>query len=296
MTGAGPPGTSTAMTEADRALMEPFVGFFDDAAIFPPGLAPLQQAVVDHVARRANRLNDAVGPAVLPLGDLPEARRIASELELAGRPIAVSAVTPAGDLQAALEAPEQIGPQLRMVAIELKTDPENQDLWAGQIREAAGATGVPIYVELTADQVAAGALKLLEGTGLRLKYRTGGIEAHLFPTPEQLAAVLTEAVAARIPFKLTAGLHEAVRYTNPATGFTHHGFLNIALATEAARAHEPAERVARLLTETDPEPLVELARASDGAWRESFVSFGTCSVGEPAASLEHLGLFPPGLA
>lgn len=296
MTGAGAPDTNTGMAGTDQALAEPFVGFFDDAAIFPPGLAPLDQAVSDHVARRANRLNDAVGPAVLPLGDLPEARRIASGLELAGRPIAVSAVTPAGNLQAALEAPEQIGPQLRMVAIELKTDPQDQDVWAGQIREAADSTGVPIYVELTADQVAAGALELLAGTGLRLKYRTGGIEAHLFPSPEQLAAVLMEAVSARIPFKLTAGLHEAVRYTNPATGFTHHGFLNIALATEAARAHEPAERVARLLTETDPAPLVELAKASDGSWRESFVSFGTCSVGEPAASLERLGLFPPGLA
>lgn len=133
-------------------------------------------------------------------------------------------------------------------------------------------------MELTAGQVTAGALEALEGTGLRLKHRTGGIEAHLLPTPEELAAVLVEAVAARIPFKLTAGLHVAVRYTSPATGLPHHGFLNIAMATEAARAHEPAERVTALLTETDPGPQVEPAKASDGSWRES------SSPSAPAAS------------
>jgi hypothetical protein len=280
---------------AERRVPAQFVGFFDDAATFPPGLAPLEKAVTDHVARWADPLVAAVGPAVLKLDDLPEARRIAAGLDRGDRPVEVSAVVPAGRLRAALDAAQQIGPELRMVSIELKTDAGDQDVWSAQICEAAAAPGIPVYVELTADQVRGGALELLEGTGMRLKHRTGGIEAHLFPSPEQLAAVLTEAVAARIPFKLTAGLHEAVRYTNPATGFTHHGFLNIAMATEAARAHEPAERVARLLTETDPAPLVELARASDGSWRGSFTSFGTCSVGEPAASLERLGLFPHGL-
>jgi hypothetical protein len=281
---------------AAQAVPAQFARFFDDAATFPPGLAPLEKAVTDHVARWANPLAAAVGPAVLKLEDLPEARRIAAGLERGDRPVEVSAVVPAGQLRAALDAAQQIGPELRMVSIELKTDAGDQDVWSAQIREAAAVHGIPVYVELTADQVRGGALELLESTGLRLKYRTGGIEARLFPSPEQLAAVLVEAVAARIPFKLTAGLHEAVRYTSPETGFTHHGFLNIAMATEAARDHEPAERVARLLTETGPAPLVELARASDGSWRESFTSFGTCSVGEPAESLERLGLFPHGLA
>lgn len=280
---------------AERSVPAQFAGFFDDAATFPPGLAPLEKAITDHVARWANPLVAAVGPAVLKLEDLPEARQVAAGLDRGDRAVEVSAVTPAGQLQAALDAAEQAGPELRVIAVELKTDPSDQDVWAAQLREAAAETGLPVFVELTADQIRGGALELLEGTGLRLKHRTGGIEARLFPTPGQLAAVLVEAVAARIPFKLTAGLHEAVRHTNPATGFTHHGFLNIAMATEEARAHEPAERMARLLTETDPEPLVELARASDGVWRESFTSFGTCSVGEPAASLERLGLFPHGL-
>ncbi|MCJ8503980.1 hypothetical protein MRU69_03745 [Kocuria flava] len=277
-------------------MPERFVGFFDDAAIFPPGLAPLEQALADHVARRAHRLDEAVGPAVLGLDNLPEAQRIAAALARGGRPIDVSAVTPAGRLQDALETAERIGPELRMVSVELKTDPTDAPTWKAQIAEAAQVQQLPVFVELTADQVDAGALDLMKGTGLRLKYRTGGIEAHLFPTPEQLAAVLVKAVDAGVPFKLTAGLHEAVRYTDPRTGFTHHGFLNIAMATEAARQGLGTQRVAELLVETDPGRLIDLARTSDGSWRESFTSFGTCSVGEPAASLERLGLFPPGLA
>ncbi|HIZ99450.1 MAG TPA: hypothetical protein H9805_12845, partial [Candidatus Janibacter merdipullorum] len=204
-----------------------FLRFFDDAATFPPGLAPVERAVRDHVARRSSPVLPAVGPAVLALADLPQAREVAAGLDLTD-PVEVSVVTPAGALHEALRTAEEVHPQLRVVALELKTDPTDRDTWTRQIREAATVDGLPVFVELTAGQVADGALDLLAGTGLRLKYRTGGIEAHLFPTPEELGEVLTAAVAADLPFKLTAGLHEAIRYTNPDTGFTHHGFLNIA--------------------------------------------------------------------
>ena len=268
-----------------------FLRFFDDAATFPPGLAPVERAVRDHVARRSSPVLPAVGPAVLALADLPQAREVAAGLDLTD-PVEVSVVTPAGALHEALRTAEEVHPQLRVVALELKTDPTDRDTWTRQIREAATVDGLPVFVELTAGQVADGALDLLAGTGLRLKYRTGGIEAHLFPTPEELGEVLTAAVAADLPFKLTAGLHEAIRYTNPDTGFTHHGFLNIALATEAARSGAGREVVADWLAETDPARLGQAAAASDGVWRESFTSFGTCSVDEPADSLRRLELFP----
>lgn len=278
------------------AVPEQFVGFFDDAATFPPGLAPVEQAVRDHIARRSAPFVTAVGPAVLALADLPRAREVAAELDLSAGPVEVSVVTPAGALGEALDRAKGVLPELTLVAMELKTDPSDRETWTAQIGEAAAAAtavdGLEVFVELTADQVADGALDLLAGTGLKLKYRTGGIEAHLFPTPEELGSVLAAAVAAGLPFKLTAGLHEAIRYTNPTTGFTHHGFLNIALATQSARAGEPAEQVAGWLAETDPGRLAEAAAGSDGRWRESFRSFGTCSVGEPADALRRLQLFP----
>lgn len=269
---------------------EQFLGFFDDAATFPPGLAPVEQAVTDHVTRRSSPFVPAVGPAVLALADLPRAREVAAGLDLSGGPVEVAVVTPAGALAEARSA--ELGPELRIATIELKTDPHDRDALAEQVREAAAVHGIPVCVELTAAQVADGALDLLAGTGLTLKYRTGGIEAHLFPTPAELGDVLTRAVTAGVPFKLTAGLHEAVRYTDRTTGFDHHGFLNIALATQAARAGEPAEQVAAWLAETDPSALAAVAASSDGRWRVSFRSFGTCSVSEPADSLRRLDLFP----
>ncbi|MEV7574391.1 hypothetical protein AB0P28_14960 [Pseudarthrobacter sp. NPDC089323] len=280
----------------EQTSLKLFQGFFDDAATFPPGLAPLETAVKDHVHRRANQFSGAVGPAVLKLEDLAQTQRIASTLHLEGRPITVSAVTPAGELQGALDAAERIRPQLELVSIELKTDPSDRDTWKRQIKEAASVTGIQVYIELTHEQIADSALDSLKGTDLRLKYRTGGLQQNLFPTPQQLAEVISQAVAAGIPFKLTAGLHEAVRYVNAATGFTHHGFLNIAIATDAARRGDDAERVAELLALSEPAAVAALGRASRGDWRESFISFGTCSVAEPAESLAALGLFPSGLA
>lgn len=273
-----------------------FIGFFDDAATFPPGLAPLNKAIIDHVARRVSRFNDAVGPAVLALKDLPEAQAIASWLDLGGQPVEVSAVVPPGGLEAALEIAEQVGPEIHVAALELKTNPADKALWSAQITQAAQVSALPIYVELDAGQVEAGALEMLARHSLHLKYRTGGIKAELFPSPAQLAPVLLAAVEAGITFKLTAGLHEAVRYTNPDTGFTHHGFLNIAMATQAARQGEELHAITALLSETNPDPLVQLAQTGDAAWRRSFSSFGTCSVGEPAESLKRLGLFPGALA
>ncbi|WP_068260303.1 hypothetical protein [Janibacter limosus] len=276
----------------EQTVPAQFVGFFDDAATFPPGLAPVDQAVTDHVERRSAPFVRAVGPAVLALADLPRAREVAAGLDLSGGPVEVSVVTPAGALGEALTAATTLTPELRVVAVELKTDPSSREVWTEQVREAAAIRELPIYVELTAGQVAEGALELLAGTGLRLKYRTGGIEAHLFPTPEQLGDVLTAAVTAGLPFKLTAGLHEAIRYTNETTGFTHHGFLNIAMATQAARAGESRETVSGWLAETDSTRLAAAGAVSDGSWRESFTSFGTCSVGEPADALRRLDLFP----
>lgn len=286
-------------------MLEPaFIAFFDDAAVFPPGLAPLDQAIADHVARRSTPLAAAVGPLVLPLADLTQARELAAGQDLSAGPVRVSVVTPAGMLPAALEARAAAGPELRITAVELKTSP-GQAGWERELTEAiaaAAASGIEIYVELTAGQIAAGALDIMAGTGVRLKYRTGGIEDHLFPTPAQLAATLASAVGKKIPFKLTAGLHQAVRYTNPVTGFTHHGFLNIAVAAARARQGADAGRLEATLLETDGHALTARFRSlspTDGIpadWRREFISFGTCSVAEPAESLEELGLLPAGIA
>ena len=143
-------------------------------------------------------------------------------------------------------------------------------------------------------QIAQGALAALQDGNVHLKFRTGGLEARLFPTPQELAEVIAESVRRQVSFKLTAGLHRAVRHTDPATGFTHHGFLNIALATDAAAQGAGPERSQGDPGKRRPDrdwPLT-LWTLATSSWRQWFHSFGTCSIAEPLESLAAMGLSP----
>ncbi|CCH87893.1 conserved protein of unknown function [Modestobacter italicus] len=99
-----------------------------------------------------------------------------------------------------------------------------------------------------------------------------------------------------MPVKCTAGLHSAVRHTDPATGFRHHGFLNLLAACDALAAGEPAASAERWLAEDDGAALATAVRTwspDRGARaRAVFRSFGTCSVLEPVEDLVALGLLP----
>jgi hypothetical protein len=155
------------------------------------------------------------------------------------------------------------------------------------------AAGVPAAVELPRTAARDGVLDVLAGTGHRAKLRTGGLRADLFPGPAELAGTLAACVARGVALKCTAGLHSAVRHTDPATGFAHHGFLNVLAACAALAAGEPAPVAERWLREDDPAALA-------GGWspdraaraRAVFASFGTCSVCEPVDDLVALGLLP----
>jgi hypothetical protein len=124
-----------------------------------------------------------------------------------------------------------------------------------------------------------------------VKLRTGGTTQAAFPSRPALAAAVSAAVAAELPFKCTAGLHHAVRHTDPATGLAHHGFLNVLLAVRAARAGaDPAEQLAA----EDPRAVAERAGALTETEvadvRRQLRSIGTCSVAEPLADLHLLDL------
>jgi hypothetical protein len=109
----------------------------------------------------------------------------------------------------------------------------------------------------------------------------------------ELAAAVVALTRAGLPFKATAGLHHAVRNTDPQTGFEQHGFLNLLTAVDAALAGADEARVERLLAERDPERVAAQARAAGArasSVRGQFRSFGTCSITEPLEELVVLGL------
>ena len=128
---------------------------------------------------------------------------------------------------------------------------------------------------------------------LRLKFRTGGLESHLFPTAPTLASWIDAALDRETPFKCTAGLHNALRHTG-GEGFEHHGFVNVLLATRLAFDGAGTDEVVATLEERVPEVVLGRWRdqgddAMSGA-RRWFTSYGSCSVNEPLDDLLALGL------
>lgn len=120
------------------------------------------------------------------------------------------------------------------------------------------------------------------------------MKAHLYPSPDELAAGIAAVVDAGVPFKATAGLHHPVRNTDPETGFHQHGFLNLLLATDAALAGRPVAELAAVLADRDAPSVASrvagLGATRTAAVRAAFLSFGTCGITDPLSELADLGL------
>jgi hypothetical protein len=144
------------------------------------------------------------------------------------------------------------------------------------------------------DDQAATVIATLPRYGFRAKLRTGGVRAEFYPDEAELAASIAALVAAGLKFKATAGLHHAVRNTDPRTGFEQHGFLNLLLATEALLGGGTEQDARQLLAMREGRDVavqvLALGDARVAAARAAFSSFGTCSITEPLEDLVRLGL------
>ncbi len=271
-------------TGAGRVIPALFAGLCDDAAVFPPGLAPLPDAVTAHDAHTKAWYRDLVGPLVLAapaldaLGDLLGPR---------ATPLPVAVTLPGGPAQlpGVLAAVPGLPVDLRALEIAVP-----DGMGPDEVLDAVAAATAPVYIEIPRDDRRVPLLRALAGTGHRAKFRTGGVRADLYPSEAELAAAICAAVDADVPFKATAGLHHALRNTDPETGFEQHGFLNLLLAAgdpDHAEAH---------LAERDGAVVAGLVRDLDDGVRTRFTSFGTCSIGDPLTELAALGLLPRGEA
>lgn len=272
-------------------------GLVDDAAIFPPGNAPLHDATAAHGRLRESWYADLVGTFVLKDTDLPLVRGF-------GAPLAVVITGGAGQIAGPLGLCRKLG--LRVAAVEIAL--RDRDDLAGNAHRVVAALDqardddllddeLAVFVELPQGEATAGwlgAADVVAESGLRLKFRTGGVEADLFPSAAILASWLDAALDRETPFKCTAGLHRAVRHTAGDTGFEHHGFLNVLLATRAAFDGEARDAVTELLEERDGSALVtrfhEHGEDAVGRARRWFTSYGSCSISEPLDDLMSLGL------
>ncbi len=268
-------------------LTPTWTGLVDDAAIFPPGDQPLPGAVDAHVTRREEWYAELVGSFVVTDVSVPE---VTSPLRLS-----VVVTGGAGAIEGALKLVARGGHDLAGLEIALR-DLDDLPGNARRVAAAADAAGLQpeqVFVEVPPVHDTGSWLRaadVVAESGHRLKLRTGGLEEHLFPTAATLVGWIDAALDRETPFKCTAGLHNALRHDN-ADGFTHHGFLNVLVATVRAFDGDPTDEVVALLEQRERDPL--LAAIGDGDLRRArrwFTSFGSCSVREPLDDLTALGL------
>ncbi|WP_206670945.1 hypothetical protein [Streptomyces sp. CB01881] len=268
-----------------------FQGLFDDAAVFPPGNLPVAEAVPAHRAHRCAWYSAAVGPLLCGAGRLGELAAAAPAG--AGGPLRVGLVLPGGSAE--------LGPALAAAA---PFEVAGVELATRDAAEAVAALDlllppdVPAAVELPRELLHGDALgevlDVLVDSAYRAKFRTGGVVAGAFPDEDELAGFLTGCAQRGLPYKCTAGLHHAVRHTDPVTGFEHHGFLNVLLAALETDRRAAAEVLAERSGEALAKAVRELTDHQVTVIRNSFTAFGTCSIAEPLDDLAALGLLSPG--
>lgn len=305
------------MLHRDSTVPPWLTNLVDDAAIFPPGNLPLDRAVEEHRAHLGSEYAALVGGFVVSDVKLPDlitlldqaspvvehAETEPSETPPAEPPLAINLVVTggAGAIEPAVRWASR-APRVRLAALELALrDEDDLPHNARRVVTALDAleddlSDVRVFVEPTRihGEPTHGWLGAVDELALRelpLKFRTGGVTDDAFPTTGELAVSIAAALDRELPFKCTAGLHHALAHTDPQTGFAHHGFLNVLVAT---RACLDGGDTAAALEQTDAESL--LSGLDDGTLdrtRRWFTSFGSCSILEPHDDLVELGLITP---
>src|SRR6478672_8372154 len=283
-------GSPRVSQPAERAL---FTGLFDDAAVFPPGLAPLPRAVEEHLVRRSADVADLVGPLLVPASAVEELLTLPlpGQSGPAGPRLAVGLIGRPGVAVAAVgEALSRLGQDGRVEVAGVEVG------WAPGW-ELALDWQLPVSVEVPRSTEQAGALRDLAARaggreGVQAKFRTGATATTDVPPPGELAGFVRACIDADLGFKLTGGLHHAVTGTHD--GEQQFGFLNVLHAVRWALNGAEVDELEPLLAQQNPEPVLEavsrMSIADASITRAFFTAYGCCGVMDPIGELSALGL------
>ncbi|GGN78578.1 hypothetical protein GCM10010112_52490 [Actinoplanes lobatus] len=270
-----------------------YAGLVDDACLLPPSPVGLDDAVLKHQEHTASWYSDLIGSLLMPASLLGTEQVPRLTAALIGD-------VPAAALPNTVEKLRSSGVVVKHLEAAVARRGEDPQPGLATLRTfAAAGTGLPLYAEIPLSWGLLAALDSVaearaDGVPIAPKFRVGGLAAELFPTPVELAAVICACRDRELPFKLAAGMRHATRHTDPETGFTHHGFLNVLVATVIAAGGGEVAEVAEALAATHPVPLVEPARTHRDGPRPLFVGFGAANVVEPLTELVRLGLINGG--
>ena len=265
---------------ADPALFERLV---DDAAVFPPGNAPLDEAVRMHRFHRSSAYASMVGPLLVPVAAAAELEDTAARSASACTPaLAVALVArpgvPTPQVETALQVLDAAN-GITAVGIEMA--------WSGRWRRAR-LGGLPITLEVGRGPEQLAALDDLRGAAAaQAKFRTGATPTWDWPDEDELAGFVHAAVERAVPFKLTGGLHHLSRGTRQEG--EQHGVLNVLLAVHLAVSGGSRAEVAAALGERDPDTLAQrtglIGPEAATAVRRTFTAYGCCEVTDPIGEL-----------
>lgn len=283
-----------------------FYALIDDAALFPPGNAPMQDAVPAHREHRAAWYADTIGPFLCPASRLDElAGRLTDDADdvLDVTVIVDTGVGGVGEAVDTVAAERRM--TLRGVEIALRGEPGGGMAGSG-LPDAARRTVAaldaalggpddeePAYIEVPRTDGWREALEVIADSGYRAKLRTGGPTTDAFPPEAEVAQFIVACLELDVPFKFTAGLHHAIRRTTD-DDREEHGFCNALLAVAVALDGGGMQDIAQALADRDARSVAEQIGALPGE-RASSVrawlgSYGSCSVTEPIDDLLELQL------
>ncbi len=318
-------------------VMKPSLSAFmyrliDYAGLFPPSRLDMRPAVENFLSYRESEASDMLSAFIIPASRLAELEPYSEPFSSQG-PVPFSVITGGGDdaescLQLTTKGMQQISRFLEIHSgrtevptLEIKLpdfDPDEDELLrlCSEIRSLADKTlpsAPDIFFEPVRNQFWRARVDMLTAVLQKMdkasakngfKLRCGGVEAHMFPTINQVAAALHACLKRGIPFKGTAGLHHPVRHFNDSVDTKMHGFLNVFGAAVLGKAHGWNEaEIARMLLDEKPENFIfsdtgfswegiEATTAQIHEVRSSLASsYGSCSFTEPLEDLETLGLY-----
>ena len=317
-------------------------GLIDYAGLFPPAALPLEAALRNYVQYRSEPEAWMLGRFICPVARLEELALLVRELAPSGPPLALSVLAGKGDslaetyhslnneLKAVVAFQASHDARLKVEALEIRLPAaalpgDKPDLtggfflMAGELIESQVRDFVTPFFEVPlgagwrerVPRVLDGLALATLGGGIKgqifchpggVKLRCGGLEASAFPSPEQVAFVITQCRERAIALKATAGLHHPMRRFDPGLRTHMHGFINVFGAAVLAHARKLSEeQVRQVVEDEDPTHFVfdddgfrcndfHATTAEVAAAREhAAVSFGSCSFDEPRDDLRALG-------
>lgn len=285
-------------TPAPRTL---FHRWIDDAAVFPPGQAPVPRAWSEHVELRSGPYADLLGPLLIGTGgaaELVEAASVAPPPDHLS-PVPVAVVGRAGTtVDAVIRAARslQASPHLTVTGTEVAH--------AGGDWRRLVDLGLRTAVELprggteliaALDDLGGGVAQEVGGDDAPValaKLRTQATPQAPAPDVRELAEFLLATQDRGLAFKLTGGLHRAIAQGPEAR--EPHGALNILVATHHLLRGTTLPDLQATLEIQDGPALASLVAGlneqSAQDIRQRFVSFGCCGVLDPLDELAGLGL------